>query len=501
MNVEFSVISSGVEFFSSTVHNGGLGDVPFGDFIPSGLEIYTPKAYREDMSLFAAISSSSIVFMPYVVEGPSSGTPVIFSGFIQKGFTEIFESEIDQTDREISFDTTILSEAEVYSPAFGPILEPPFFLNPSSVFSPELFNGIILGEPIGSSVSFFSHFIEGINEIDFAFTTPLSSGVDVYQPNIEPGPMDIEFGGLIPERLFIYRPALKIQRNFPVTFKRAESPLGGDIVQENIFSGTDYSPVLDTLEYDNISDFRYSFARGVIPNYIPSTDALFSKTFYRGIYVKNDSPFETKSGVTFWVDGGQSYRVQNALVDKTVQESRPIYEAEKALYSAEISIEEEDEFVFGGSSRTSLFGQLRVSYLISNTRILYPFNEDGVGLGINLASQRFIPGNQKSSLPDLNSGDYVGIYLKVEAKFSPDFPIKTDYSFFHLSYNGEDSGLYEMYPSQLRSNGGLVQLMLPSVSLRVSTDYDRINSYLSTETERLYNRYPPFFTQLEDVSR
>lgn len=504
MNVEFSVASSSVEFYPSVIYHGDLGDIPFDNFISSGLEFYSPFAYRVDMLAFLPIPQRGFVLPPFIIAGASSGSPVLISYEIDQTLSrEFFNASIDQTDRDVVFDSFI-DELEIYRPIVSYSLRILNFLGPiddSEVFSPRVFRDTVFDEAIDSTLSFYPYYVQSVNDITFSLLPPLSLKTYVFEPTLEAGAIEIEFDDFIPRGAFVYRPVLQVQRNFPVRFKRAESPLGGDITSENVFSGADYLPVVGTSEYDSISDFRYSFARGVLPSYIPSTDALFSKTFYRGIYVKNDSPFESKSGLVFWVDGGHSYRIQNSLVDKIEHEALHIYEAEKTAHGASFTTDEEREFIFGGAGRTSLFGQLKVSYLISNTRVLYPFNEDGVGLGINLSSQSFMPGNQKSSLPDLDSQEYVGIYLKIEATFSPDFPIKTDYSFFHLSYVGEDSELYEIYPSQLRGSSGLVSLMLPSTSLRVGTDYERLNSYLSSENERLYNRYPPFFTPLEDVSK
>lgn len=346
-------------------------------------------------------------------------------------------------------------------------------------FSPELFGG--------------EFFYQGTLDAQTDILANFLDAGTFFDPTVYPGNVDIVVNGFL-DSMNIFPVSVRTVRVDPLRIKSAESNLGGDITRDYISPSQNYIQQNPALAYDKRADFSYSVTSSLMDRYIPSNEALFSKTFYRAFYIQNDSSFSPRRNIDFWIDGGSTYQIDGTRI----YESQFLMEEEEARYG--VSLPNADVYRSGGTSRTSLFGQLNVSYLVSPTRTLSRFGQSGQGIGIDLRNQVFTPGNQKTRLPALNIGEYIGIYLKITTQFFPDFPIKSDYSFFHLSYTTDANGFREKYPGQIKSQSGdNLNLLLPSLSMRVTTDYAKLEAYLKEDVRTLYNNYPPYFTTLEDI--
>jgi hypothetical protein len=272
-----------------------------------------------------------------------------------------------------------------------------------------------------------------------------------------------------------------------VKFKSPISPLGGPIQTDDI--APRMSPVtLRSAPAYGEEDWVYTNTR-LIPEYIPATEAIFSKTMYRGLYIKNTGTTRVEN-LRVWLSGGESFHVKNSP-----SYPRILHEGTQFLSNSVVDYE---KYRYGGASRSSLFGQVKAALFIGPEKELVEFNEDGFSEGINLRFLQFVDSPEKITIPNLEAGDYHGVYLRFTTNFSPYLGADSDYCFLHASWTDMEGRRYS-YPGQVKDESSIILTGLPSVSFKFSTDFSRINKYFNYDVKELYNRYPPFFLRHEDV--
>lgn len=265
--------------------------------------------------------------------------------------------------------------------------------------------------------------------------------------------------------------AVSVERT-PVRFKLPESVLGGRptenfLAPQQSFYRAPTAPTREQLVSSRVSGF--------INDYITADDAVYSTTFYRGFYITNDTGEEVDT-LDFWIDGGSVYTAGGLR----------IREAEFQLEDAErdYGVTLPDSFVESGATRTSLFDQIKVEYLLEKE--LQAVNDDAY-----FRNRKFTPGNQMTRIDKLLPGESQGVYLKITTLFKPDFPVHSDYVFFHVRYNVDNTE--EMYP------GGQGLIILPSIYIKISANFGGLESELASDVDYLYSRYPTFFARKEDA--
>lgn len=300
---------------------------------------------------------------------------------------------------------------------------------------------------------------------------------------------------LIPSTSYVYPVAATTQKVLPLLMRLA-TPLGG-------LTTMDISPYQQYYTVVDPSMARVAKSSAVLSRYIPSQEVLSSTAYYDAFYIVNatDMPTLLRKDIYFSLTGGVGYRV--------VGSSATIYEADSLLGG--VSSELSNEAKLLGATRTSTFGQLELSYLVSPAPdgSLVEFSSDGKSKYLDLTRQLFVPGTQRTRLPDLLPGRAVGIYLKVEPKFSEKPLISKDYSFVNLSYinhvigSSTDNDTRESYPGLARTlDGGVIpSKSLPSVYFEFYSGYGKIVEEIAVQTERLFNRYPPYMLTYEDIAR
>lgn len=384
---------------------------------------------------------------------------------------------------------------------FGEILPPgisPFVVRVSTiqggwVYAPSINpTGIRFGVLEAGSV--FGVFATKETTVNFG----VFNAGEIVVPNVSQSNPTISFSSLFLGR--IIAPRVSIGEVLPLKFKSPSVRGGGPVSSNDLALGVrGYVQVNQSSEYSAMSDFSYTKISGIVDDYIPSFEAVFSRDYYSGFYVVNDSNL-TRENVHFWVDGGGYYRLVSDTVDKTIYEAEHLYLSEIGnLADSSEFVANQDSYIMGGSTRTSLFGSLLVSYFVYPNQVLPQVSDTGIGTGINLTTTRFTEGNQKTRLGNMAPGESVGIYLKIRPRFSIDIPVQKDYSFFHLSYKTIENNSYESVPGQVRSPASnYTSLMIPSVYLSASTNYSSLKTTILDETKAMYDKYPPYFLAYED---
>lgn len=272
-----------------------------------------------------------------------------------------------------------------------------------------------------------------------------------------------------------------------IKFKSAPTPLGGPIQLDDIAPNLGYFPLKPAPAYTE-SMWSYKPTTEIVPNYIPVSEAVFSKTIYRGFYIQNTGE-DTKTNIHFWINGGESFQVKNSpSYIRTLHEAAPF-----------LDTEDTEDSLYDGKSRTSLFGQVNVGVFIGPERELVEFESDGDSAGINLRFLEFTTSSEKISIPDLGPGEYYGIYVKFTTKFVPSLGEPNDYCFLHASWL-DPSGRRNVYPGQPKNNTSIILSGLPSVYVKFTTNFSKLNEYLRQDVQNLYDRYPPFFVRHDEVS-
>lgn len=461
--------------------------------IPSSALLYDPVLIPEpgQYMLLPPIEEEVEVFRHVVAKGHISGHPIVLYD-IYHG-TDYFQILVP-SDESIELEV-IESEVQVFSPSvYLDSIRLPVIDSTAHLYAPEIRPVVILPIIVDSWL-IYSPIVHTINDI---LLPDIPEDTAYFTPSIERGTAIIEFDfdtdPLLNPTHRLYNPTVQRERLHPLRFKAAETVLGGRITPDNIASLQEYIQVDPDSAYDSRQDFLYTEVSGLLPNYIPAHDATFSKTIYRAFYIMNDSPNDTRRNIDFWINGGETYVISNSQGNKRVNEG--YYPMLAATMGEEL--ENADEVLLGGTSRTSLFNNVEVSYLIVDE--LLPVSESGVGVGINLNTSQFTPGNIKTRIRDLEPQDYVGVYLRIRSRFNPDIPVDSDYAFLHLEYTSERIGYREKYPGQLHTGLKRHGTLLPSVSLRFKTGFSGLKRYLDSEVDAFYNKYPPYFIHYEEIS-
>lgn len=466
MDIDAPLIPSSEEFFSVSCYVPGSGIVTY-TFRDENSGIISPTMFAGDYS-----------GVPILVPVIPSGTFVYTTTFVA------YDHEIEAVPIPSGEDFFLPHIVELSISAEVISSSESFFYAPEVTVETSISTVVTGGEYFYTDTRLAtSALIEHERFSSFTF----------YSPEIEQSAAIIDvppFSNL----MRILSPRVEAEKVHPIRFKSAATIRGGSITTDNLASLQDYIPVYNDSEYSNRLDFVYSQVNNLMSVYVPANEAVFSNTYYRAFYIKNDSTFDTRTDIDFWINGGETYTISNDTGRKIVNEGYHILQLEKSTYG--VTDLDDNDIVLSGRDKTSLFGHLDISYMLADK--LYEFDDDGVGVGVNLQLGRFTPGNVKTRIPRLEPGEYVGVYLRIRTKFNPDFPIPTDYAFFHLDYTSQSTGFREKYPGQLYNGNSNTQLLLPSISLMVRTQYEGINKYLKSEVDRFYNRYPPYFLHYEE---
>lgn len=448
------------------------------------------------------VLDNSVVFSPSVVEGDTVAVSMILSGEVFRPHVVLGEVsgqlvwllpfvtlEVHTPDIWINPDVTFIDDSlEFYPPQIHATTFQVNWFDSLEVLAPEVAS---FGQVLLAPTFDFQEFYLPIVDYGWTLDVPaIPDSLVIHEPEVVLGEPSIRFA--VQDFGFVFPPLIRSAVQHPLRFKFADTRTGGDISSDYLYPSQNYIPVLSSSSYSQQTDFVFSRSSDILPAYIPANEGLFSRVIYRAFYIQNDSVFRTRRNINFWVDGGSVYTID----DKVIVENKFLVDADEQDYN--MVLEDKHDVYYGGAARTSVFDQLKVEYFVSPTKNVLRFNDTGVGTGINLNQVSFSPGNQKAKLPDLFPLDYIGIYLKITLQFNIDFPIDSDYFFMHLRYIG-DNGIQETYPGQLKYEGEPLPILLPSVVTKAYTDTSRIKLHLDTDVENLYNKYPPYFLQLESL--
>jgi len=291
----------------------------------------------------------------------------------------------------------------------------------------------------------------------------------------------------------------------PLRFKLPELN-GGSITDTDVFPGINYYTEQEDLivEGDYSSVFSKNFdvySSTIAPKlvqYIPSLDAFFL-VFYKGMYIYNPSiendgvEYETqRSNIVFSITGGSTFVIDNS--------DQLFYEG--SFYQDDL----DDPFSLNGLNQTSANGNINVSISpeLTKNRPLNYFDFDGTSQTEDISLRDYVSGNSSIQVPDLNPGDYFGLYLKFESVFKLDSnPV--DYSFFNLSYSNDivssDTELFpsrETIPGKTLVNSFDDSYFIQSFSLKFNTNTEYLKSILSDKIDIMYDNYPPFFSDYRE---
>lgn len=295
-----------------------------------------------------------------------------------------------------------------------------------------------------------------------------------------------------------------IYDRFPLKFKLPEQN-GGIITELDVFPGlvyysTDTDVLIDnsfsSVFSDNFNIFSVSIAPRLV-RYVPSAQA-FLATYYKGLYIYNpsiendDVQYEcTRSGITFSITGGSSFVLSDP---NTVY-----YEGE--FYSSDLNSLQ----TVNGLDRTS--ANDNVSVFISPSKLknepLRYFQADGSSVTGTITTLEYFPGNLGISIPTLEPGDYLGVYLRFDVSFQIDSkPI--DYSFFNLTYDNIVNSSDEFFPSRENIPGLSVPTLSDkkyynqSFALRFETSLSGVSQKIQDKVNIMYDNFPPFFSDYRD---
>jgi hypothetical protein len=291
---------------------------------------------------------------------------------------------------------------------------------------------------------------------------------------------------------------------FPLKFKLPEQN-GGIITELDAFPGLVYystdSDVLIDGEFssvfsDNFNIFSVSIAPRLI-RYVPSINA-FQATYYKGIYIYNPSIENdfvqhecSRSGINFSITGGTSF---------VLDDPNQVY-YEGSFYKNNLNVLTDKN----GLDRTS--ANKNINVFISPARLknepLRYFEIDGSSSSGGISSREYLPGNLGIAIPQLDPGDYFGVYLKFNVSFEIESkPI--DYCFFNLTYNNLVSSTDSFFPSRETipgkavSNLSNIEYYNQSFALRFETTLNSIKEKIDQKVELIYDNFPPFFSDFRE---
>ena len=279
---------------------------------------------------------------------------------------------------------------------------------------------------------------------------------------------------------------------------------GGQMTEVDLFPGINYYDneddlVLDSQVFSSSFSNNFNVFSSVISpsliRYVSSLNAFYF-TFYKGIYVynpsiKNDNmEYESiRRNINISITGGSTF---------TLPSSEGVF-YEGALYSDDLN----SGFTYAGNSRSSANNNVDVfiSGESAKNKSLSYFEIDGSSSNqgaSGISSRNYIPSNQGIKLPDLDPGDFYGIYLKFDVSFDINSkPI--DYCFINMFYDNDKTdpndenfqfGSRDRIPGKSIGNEDYVQ----SFALKFSTKLNYLLDGLEQTVDTVYDNFPPFFS-------
>jgi len=297
------------------------------------------------------------------------------------------------------------------------------------------------------------------------------------------------------------------QNDYPLCINLPQTAYGGPISKDQGAPLQSFYELADTHTITQ-GDLVVTNLRKVSPDYIPSTDAMFSGDFYSSLYIQNSSEINvnTSDNIYFWINGGESFTVQNSATPQTIFQENTSTLDGLIAHGLTLTSKEYNDYNLNGKNRSTMFGQVKIGTLLGPSRELVEFNADGSSIGFDLRRQTFLSSTQKLKLPALNPGEHVGIYLKFTTVFNPNDKLPIDYAFLHISNltrsttHPSSPAAIDKYPGQRRySTGVLDNRFLPSIRMRLITNYTKLLEAIDTNVDTLYSKYPPYFLNYKDI--
>jgi hypothetical protein len=317
----------------------------------------------------------------------------------------------------------------------------------------------------------------------------------------------------------------------PIRFRLPERN-GGVITNNDMFPGMNYytrsNDVILKNGYSSVFSTNFNiYSSAIAPKlvqYIPSLD-IFSFTFYKGLYIYNPSikndflEFETERlNIAFSITGGATFTLGDLSTSDTSESSTSPVSTNVLFYEGSYYRNDlADPFSFNGQNRTSANNNIKISMSpeFSKNRQLTYFELDGTSQVQNLASRKYVAGNEGILIPSLLPGDYFGIYLKFDVMFSIDSK-PVDYAFFNVSYENNNEYSYiendllistdinspfaarDFIPGNSLKNSFNQRFFIQSFALKFKTNFVEFKNLLQKSIDRLYDNYPPFFSDYRE---
>jgi len=239
----------------------------------------------------------------------------------------------------------------------------------------------------------------------------------------------------------------------------------------------------------------------IFPDYIESADALSGKQFYAGIYIKNDSKNFIRRAIQLNANGGKVFL--GRFGSSTYKFTENQKQLDSLISSGRINPSSQEYTDYLYDIKTSLTEQVKLEFHVPSTRDLIKFDSNGANIS-NLTYTNSVTVNDL-----LPNGDYQGIYLRLTTNFKTPLNVPLDYIYLNLRYDsyinslGTIEQLYiEEFPGQLKStNNNLYKAddrFLPSLVIKLLTNYGNITPQVDEMTQRIYSKYPSYFGTLED---
>lgn len=291
----------------------------------------------------------------------------------------------------------------------------------------------------------------------------------------------------------------------PLRFKLPEFN-GGVITENDMFPGMNYyenpqSLVLVDGSFSSVFSSRFNtYSTAIAPRlvrYIPSLQAFYS-VFYKGLYIYNPSIeedgmlFDTRRvDILFSITGGSVFTLPGS------ERPSDLY-FEGSYYEKDLN----DPGSRTGIRNTSVNGNINVSIALApgkNIPLDY-FEVTGSSRSGNVKSRNYTTANSGISIPSLSPGDYQGVYMKFESLFNIKSNPK-DYCFFNMSYtniDNENFGGRDRYPGASSPSLLGKRYYVQSYALKFTTNFSSFKKLHGDTINRVYDNYPPFFTDYRD---
>jgi hypothetical protein len=280
----------------------------------------------------------------------------------------------------------------------------------------------------------------------------------------------------------------------------------------NYYTGTETNPIPRELIKTGFSGSLFSsvFSNNFntynsentprLARYVKSLNAFYY-TFYKGIYIYNPSIerdgvlYEAvRSNISFSINGGSSF---------TIEDNGALF-YEGGFYSRDLN----EEFSLNGLDKTSANGNINIflSPETSKNKDLVYFSEDGISSSSSsqfISSRVYYNANNGIVIPELNPGDFFGIYLRFDVRFSADSK-PVDYAFINMSYDNLPTPSHEGdfnfgFRDNIPGKSFGSQDFIQSFSFKFTTKLNYFVSELGNVIDKIYDNYPPFFNDYREV--